>query len=294
MMNLTSKIKVEILPWTCTRCSFLVTQHYDYCTLCDTRSSIIHIVNKGIPYKKLDKNKRVEKTFGQKTNIILPVLDYDNEVDFKNNITKLYPYFQQKKIHGIWILSSSSSIETIQNIFKWSKKNYPDFWIGINLVGENIFENIHFLIDYNPDGIWVDQSYITDNEIQNIPNILIDQFTRLNWNGLYFGGILFKYQPQIGNSEKICKNALPYMDVLCTSGDATGVPIKLEKLNMIERLANKKIKIAVASGITAENVKNIKNKTDIFILKTSIVDINNNNNINLNKLDLFINSLNKQ
>lgn len=72
------------------------------------------------------------------------------------------------------------------------------------------------------------------------------------FNGLLFGGIAFKYQPQPADLRQAAEEVKGFIDVLTTSGDGTGYAPEVEKLAILaEGFGNK---IAVASGVTPENV----------------------------------------
>ncbi len=281
-------LAIEIEPWQCPRCTYLNDDHYYRCTLCGEEDDEFHLVNKAEAYKQYNKISRVKRVFGRTTKILLPVLACHNLPQFQENISRLYPLFQDRKIFGIWLISSNTDNEVLIETINWIRLYYPDLWVGINLVGENIIKVLKFVKKNNPDGIWIDNSNVSDHGYQNLPNILIDQIKRMNWKGLYFGGVLFKYIAVTGDPEKIVENASQYMDVLTTSGKATGVPIELEKLQFIQQ-HKKDILVAVASGIDADNINELKHYCQIFIVRSSIVD--KDNNIQLEKLDKLINNL---
>lgn len=72
------------------------------------------------------------------------------------------------------------------------------------------------------------------------------------FNGLLFGGIAFKYQPQPTDLRLAAEEAKGFIDVLTTSGVGTGYAPEVEKLAVLaEGFGNK---IAVASGVTSENI----------------------------------------
>jgi hypothetical protein len=289
MYHITSSVVVEIKPWICSVCTYENTQHYYLCKMCGTDSDEFHIVNKAEGYKKVNKVNRVRRVFGKINNIILPVLSCFTEEQFKTNIIKLNKYVVNDKISGIWLMTTNTDIDTIKKIILWTRENYSNFWIGVNLLGESIIKVLKFIKENNPDGIWIDNSHVSGGIIQNIPNLFIDQLKRMKWNGLYFGGVLFKYIPEIGNRDEIVQNAIEFMDVLTTTGEGTGIAIAQEKLNQVYEITKKKICIGVASGISDENIASIKNKCNIFIVRTSIVD--KSNNIILKKLNKLIKSL---
>lgn len=74
----------------------------------------------------------------------------------------------------------------------------------------------------------------------------------MSFSGLFFGGVAFKYQPQPSDLRKAAEDVRGFVDVLTTSGDGTGYAPEVEKLSVLaEGFGNK---IAVASGVTPENV----------------------------------------
>ncbi len=149
---------------------------------------------------------------------------------------------------------------------------------------------LQFIKNNNPDGIWIDNSYINKNCNFDIPNLILDQFDKLKWKGLYFGGVMFKYQNNDNTDIETLKEVHKYIDILTTSGNGTGISIDTDKLNYIYDNTKEHILTAVASGINSNNIKFIKDKCDIFIVRTSLV--NDNNDIILEKLDDLINALN--
>lgn len=282
------KVFVELKPWECPNCTFINENHLYYCEICSHELDHYSIINSNTKYKKINKKGRVYRAFGTSNGIILPVLSCYNELQFKRNINNLYSYFQDRRINGIWLLTTNSDIETITKVLIWTKDKYPDFWVGVNLIG-HIPKVLNFLSVVSPDGLWVDNSHLTDKTNQNIPEIVIDQFKRLNWKGLYFGGVLFKYNHYMGDPLKILDKANEYMDVLITSGEGTGIEIELDKIKFIKDNTKTNILVANASGITPENVYKIKKFCNIFVVRSSIVD--KRNNIDMNKLDKLIDSI---
>jgi len=97
---------------------------------------------------------------------------------------------------------------------------------------------------------------------------------------------MFKYQSSCNiYNEKVLKFAYQYMDVLTTTGDKTGIPIKKEKLNFIH-LHSKNICIGLASGITPSNIKDFADKANIFFFRSGITDFEDD--VKTNVLDQIL------
>ena len=281
---------LQIKPWSCPQCTFLNTKHPYYCEICAFQDSEeYHIENRGEYRQQYDKWQRMYQAFGKKDNILLPVLSCYTIEQFQMNIKILQERHAKGQIQGVWITSANSDISTLQSVLRWSKMTYPELWIGVNLIGETFVRAFQFLETDRPDGIWMDKSYITENKIQTVPVLIQDQFARLKWNGLYFGGVLFKYQEHKGDPINLCLNAIPWVDVLCTSGAATGTPITDEKLNIIVNATAGNIPIAITSGISAKNVNQLFGKANIYMFRESVVYPDEN--LNTEMLDQLISAV---
>jgi len=277
-------MNINVESWACPACTFINTQHHNCCEICGTNDSVYHIVNSGESFKQLDKVARVQKAFGKTSQILLPVLSCYTTEQFMKNIGTLLSH---SVIDGVWIESANCTSDVLHEVIAAFKITYPGRWIGINLIGETFMAVVEFLKKSTPDGIWMDRSYLTDADYQTLPNLILDFFHRSGWTGLYFGGVLFKYvNTQVADEDKLCQNAREYMDVLTTSGVGTGIAIDKEKLIKIKSSVGDKQVVAVASGITAENIDIIKDYCDIYMLRTAIVD--KNDDVDIAALNAFV------
>jgi predicted TIM-barrel enzyme len=92
---------------------------------------------------------------------------------------------------------------------------------------------------------------------------------------MYFGGVAFKYQRHVEAVGHAARIASRYMDVVTTSGPGTGRAAEVEKIfTMKEALGD--FTLAIASGITPENVTAYLPYADCFLVATGIShDFNN-------------------
>jgi hypothetical protein len=285
IVKLYEDLTLYIKPWACSFCTFLNTKHYNICEICNNEDNNYNIINRGEYRKTIDKNKKIENIFRNKK-ILLPVLSCFTIDQFKQNIIELNKIYREKKIDGIIISSYNSSTEYIEIIIEWIRSdiNLKNIWLGISLINENIFKTLQFIKKYNPDGIFIDNPYLQN---ENIANLILDQLEAINWHNLYFGGVMFKYQQKLSINEykKIINNCNKYIDVLMTSGSGTGIEIDLDKLKFINNENNNKMKISIASGITSDNIYKYKKYCDIFIVCSSIID--KEYNIDLEKINIL-------
>ena len=91
------------------------------------------------------------------------------------------------------------------------------------------------------------------------------------WEGLYFGGVAFKYQREVP-PEKLgdaAKLASKYMDVVTTSGPGTGRAAAVEKIATMKKALGD-FPLAIASGITPDNAADFLPHADCFLVATGI------------------------
>jgi len=176
---------------------------------------------------------------------------------------------------GVWLINHSTDNQmlTVEQ-FKLVRREHPDLWIGMNLLGIPAHAAMHqvsilFVNGERVDGLWADDSGIRDEgPSQKARNVWITK-RETGWDGEYFGSVAFKAGPIIQDPPAAAKIAKGFMDVVTTSGTATGIPADLEKVRgMKEALGDHRL--GVASGITPENVQDYLPFVDDFLVATGI------------------------
>ncbi|MHA1490446.1 MAG: BtpA/SgcQ family protein [Promethearchaeota archaeon] len=193
---------------------------------------------------------------------------------------------------GIFLINHSIHHLKLFEIHKEIRDSFPNAWIGLNCLDLLPISAIK-LMPKDINGLWVDNAFIDENSNkQKYPKKVLKSIKKKNWNGLYFGGVAFKYQREVNNLVKATEIACNYMDVITTSGMGTGIPpdtIKIKTMSNVVRENGKKL--AIASGITPENIQNYKD-ADIFLVSTGISrDFNNFNPILVKELSEKIKKL---
>lgn len=135
-----------------------------------------------------------------------------------------------------------------------------DFWIGANVLGASVQALLASeFADVCPYGIWSDWA-----------DPLVD---RRGWNGIYFGGVAFKYQAEVRpeNEAREIRHARTsaLVDVVTTSGPATGQPADLDKVRRMREILGDD-PLAIASGITPDNVRQYTPHVDAFLVATGV------------------------
>lgn len=108
------------------------------------------------------------------------------------------------------------------------RERYANAWIGVNfpdLEPEEAFQKA-------PDGVsglWVDNAGSGDARKGNFYAERIAPFRETRPELLYFGGVAFKYQNRVEDFGEAARGALPFVDVVTTSGNGIGEAPDVEK-----------------------------------------------------------------
>ncbi len=172
---------------------------------------------------------------------------------------------------GVFLINHRISYLELLYIYEFASAKFSGFWIGVNFLDLRPFETFDMIFKkgLRVAGVWVDNARIDgSSRYQYQPEEIKKLIIKNNWNGLYFGGVAFKYQPHIDDLEKAARIAWHFMDVITTSGPATGEPAEIEKIRRMKSAIGRK-PLAIASGITSENVRNYL-MADCFLVATGI------------------------
>ena len=160
-----------------------------------------------------------------------------------------------------------NSLKNTEHYIDWIREDYPSMLIGANYLHldtkEAIIESSRVGVDY----LWADRSYIDPKTMDKADDVLLNKHDFV----MYFGCVAFKYQKPVKDLEWTCRTAVNYMDVITTSGEATGHPPSIEKIKNIKRYIGN-APLAIASGINADNKNLYSEYTDYFLVASSITN----------------------
>lgn len=148
-------------------------------------------------------------------------------------------------------------------------------WVGINLLDLGALQAAKTLVSHpladEIDGLWTDNAGVVEiNETGNQPFLKEVDDALTPWWGRYFGGVAFKYQRRVDDLEAAARIGAHYLDVVCTSGEGTGHAADLEKLRRIREGAGDGNLVAVASGVSADNIVEQAEYVNLFLAATSV------------------------
>jgi len=197
-------------------------------------------------YRTIFKNKRT----------VLPVIHVEDVDQVSRNIDLV----KEEGADGVFLVNHSIPSQELLGIYETVSSN--DFWIGLNLLDLSPVSVFHNAL--SADGVWIDDAMIDERvDVQSVVDDL--QKHRDSFDGLYFGGVAFKYRREVEDVETAAKIATRYMDVVTTSGDATGEEADVSKIKRMKEAIGD-FPLAIASGITPENVDSYLPYVDCFLV----------------------------
>jgi hypothetical protein len=179
---------------------------------------------------------------------------------------------------GIFLIDQGMDEADVLKLVNEVRLLHPTLWVGVNLLHRRPAEALTetFTRCGRIDGIWADDALVDERRPEDMA--AAEEFRTLRqalgpfgWSGLYFGGVAFKYQRPIP-AEHLSRAALlaaPYVDVVCTSGPGTGKAIDTAKLTTMHQALGVK-SLALASGVTVENVETFLPYVHAFLVGTGI------------------------
>lgn len=208
--------------------------------------------------------KKYKQIFQDKATL-LPVIHCKNIMQTFPNVDMCV----QHNTKGVFLINHGISSKSMGEIYKEIRLIFPELWIGINFLGLETKDMFFYAKDLGDiNGIWADCSEIDDTKEIQIDADKINK-ERSDWNGLYFGGVDFKYQLPVNDITKTTKIAKDFMDVITTSGVGTGYAPEVDKIKTMKKVAGD-IPLAIASGINADNIHLFWDYADCFLVSTGI------------------------
>lgn len=183
----------------------------------------------------------------------------------------------QEGAQGVFLINHDFAHEELVPIIREVREQFPWLWLGVNFLGVTGKDAFPVLGTLEKDGCpvdayWADNARIDERvdaqtEADEIANIRENS----GWSGLYFGGTAFKKQRDVAPEDFATSASIAcrYMDAVTTSGIATGKAADLSKIETF-RAACGKHPLAIASGVTSDNVHLYAPLLDAILIATGI------------------------
>jgi predicted TIM-barrel enzyme len=177
-------------------------------------------------------------------------------------------------VKGLFLIDQGMTEREVLQLVREVRERWPSLWVGLNLLSRTPTSVLAttFNRGYRIDGIWSDDAGIDERDgIHPRADAFVKTRNAASWDGLYFGGVAFKYQREVSPKDlsRAAEMSLPYMDVLCTSGPGTGYAADVEKVRAL-RAGLGDHAMALASGVTPDNVGSYLPYVQAFLVGTGI------------------------
>lgn len=213
---------------------------------------------------------RLFKTPGPVVTPVIHVLDRTQALTNIANVARL-------GAAGVFLINHDFAMDEFLPILRDLRQSCPSLWMGVNFLaqpGRVAFPILGRLAeeDCRIDAYWADDACMDERQpLQAEAGAIAEIRAASGWQGLYFGGVCFKKQRPVDPAlnEYSARLARPFMDVVTTSGLATGQATDLTKITDFRRGLGD-APLAIASGVTPDNAAQYAADVDCFLVATGI------------------------
>lgn len=207
----------------------------------------------------------LKKEFPGVSHVILPVIHVESASQAIYNAA----IAKHSGCDGVFLINHSVSDSTLFEVHQLLTKEIPGLWTGVNSL-DTCPKDLFCLLPDSILGLWTDSAEIDERTDQQPAADEIQQARACSkWRGLYFGGVAFKYQRTVDDLSGAVRVAARYVDVVTTSGPGTGEAASVEKIRTMKDALGD-FPLAIASGLTPQNVRNYLEAADCFLVATGI------------------------
>ena len=169
---------------------------------------------------------------------------------------------------GIFLIAGKMDWEKLCDCYGEVRARFPEAWVGLNLLDlepEEAFQRM----PQGVNGLWADNAGTQPDRAGKLYAEEIAPFRDERPELLYFGGVAFKYQNAVADVAEAARASLEWVDVVTTSGNGTGEAPDVAKIKAMKGAIGD-APLAIASGITPENVSDYLGICDCFLVATGI------------------------
>lgn len=215
------------------------------------------------------------KLFKSPGPVVLPVIHVLDYPQTERNVR----IAMHQGVPGVLLINHDIAVEALLPVIRAVRRQFPSLWIGCNFLAVTGKDAFPVLGELQREGVRVDAYWADDARIdeacaaheQEEAAAIAGIRCMSGWEGLYFGGTCFKKQREVApeHYEVSATNAASWMDVVTTSGIATGHAPELSKIETFRRGVGDAT-LALASGLTPDNAHIFAALVDCFIIGTGI------------------------
>lgn len=215
------------------------------------------------------------KIFKSPGPVVLPVVHVVDNAQAERNVAIAI----EQGAAGVFLINHDFAYTQFLPIIRHVRARFPSVFLGVNFLAVTGLHAFGELGKLQAEGVqvdayWADDACIDEHarpDAQTQAQAIAQARVASQWQGLYLGGTCFKKQREVNPADyaQSAKLATEWMDVVCTSGVATGHAADAGKISTFRR-AMGDAPLALASGITPENAAQYAADVDCFLVATGI------------------------
>lgn len=201
-----------------------------------------------------------------KPHTFLPVIHVETLEQARRNVAIAI----ENGADGVFLINHRIHHRELMHIYGVIATDYSSLFVGLNVLDLPDSRDV-FIVGNAPltlAGLWSDNAWTATAAVRRRAESFLVQRKYREWDGIYFGGVEFKGQEQLGDAAAAARTTMPFVDVITTSGDATGKPPTVEKIRAMAD-ATGDFPLVIASGMSPENVYEYLD-ADGFLVSSSI------------------------
>lgn len=173
---------------------------------------------------------------------------------------------QDAGAHGVWMIQHDGISLRALEAAGAMKSIAPDFYVGVNLLGEPLLQAAEKAMDAQVDGIWFDYVGISSKGPTEHGLALFELLQTAPMD--VFAGAAFKYQEEEPDPAGAARQISSLGWIPCTSGSATGQAANPGKTQLMR--AASQTGLGLASGVDADNIALYLPYVTHFLVASSI------------------------
>lgn len=218
----------------------------------------------------------IQRIFG-KSRVLLPVIHVHSGDHAEHNARVAL----ENGADGVWLINQGSTVSVVLQAARDIIKLHPTWWVGVNLLGKDDLETLEGFKQLpqlrNIRGLWSDDAGVSPktswSKALGRKDAIISAKGSWGFTGLYFAGAAFKYRTPVPREQwgyVAVMAAASGVDVVTTSGEATGSAAPSEKLAIMREALGEDHALALASGVSEENIGEYP-MVNAFIVASSLL-----------------------
>jgi hypothetical protein len=183
---------------------------------------------------------------------VIHLVDYDQ-------LTKNIDTCLSLGVNQVFIINHLSNFNDLLFYANLARTSYPELWIGVNVLDLKPRTVLDLKLPYK--GYWFDKT------------LTLEDIEGKTITGEIFSGLNFKYQKQFQGEDlvEVINLIKKTSTVACTSGVGTGHEAPIKKIENLRNLLGD-FPLALASGVSADNIESYLPYVNHFLVASSITD----------------------